>query len=92
MGTCTYKIERLPQKYSILKYNADEDIKALDFYTKEVMEEIDKTSVSIKEWFLCRQTLVGDKLMSATISVVLMTVLCIGDNHHDRIACNQHRN
>ena len=58
MGTCTYKIERLPQKYSILKYNADEDIKALDFYTTEVIEEIDKTSESIKEGFFADKWLV----------------------------------
>ena len=51
VGNCQYKMERLPQKFEIWKYNADEDKKVLDFCTEEVKEEIDKVSDSIKEWF-----------------------------------------
>merc|ERR1712131_249297 len=48
VGNCQYKMERLPQKFEIWKYNADEDKKVLDFCTEEVKEEIDKVSDSIK--------------------------------------------
>ena len=51
MGNCQYKMERLPQKFEIWKYNADEDMKVIEFCTQEVIEEIDKVSDSIKEWF-----------------------------------------
>ena len=44
-------MERLPQKFEIWKYNADEDMKVIEFCTQEVIEEIDKVSESIKEWF-----------------------------------------
>ena len=44
-------MERLPQKFEIWKYNADEDMKVIEFCTQEVIEEIDKVSDSIKEWF-----------------------------------------
>ena len=51
-------MERLPQKFEIWKYNADEDMKVIEFCTQEVIEEIDKVSESIKEWFLCKLFLV----------------------------------
>ena len=51
---CQYKMERLPQKFEIWKYNADEDKKVLDFCTEEVKEEIDKVSDSIKEYGVYR--------------------------------------
>ena len=51
VGNCQYKMERLPQKFEIWKYNADEDMKVIEFCTQEVIEEIDKVSDSIKEWF-----------------------------------------
>ena len=50
VGNCQYKMERLPQKFEIWKYNADEDKKVLDFCTEEAKEEIDKASESIKEY------------------------------------------
>ena len=50
VGNCQYKMERLPQKFEIWKYNADEDMKVIEFCTQEVIEEIDKVSDSIKEW------------------------------------------
>jgi len=48
VGNCQYKMERLPQKFEIWKYNADEDMKVIEFCTQEVIEEIDKVSDSIK--------------------------------------------
>ena len=55
IGNCQYKMERLPQKFEIWKYNVDEDKKVLEFCTEEVRQEIDKVSESIKELFLCQR-------------------------------------
>ena len=83
-------MERLPQKFEIWKYNADEDKKVLDFCTEEVKEEIDKVSDSIKEWFCLWEIIVGWEISVGWVIIVGWDISVGGDfsvgKDHQKIA------